>query len=87
MPTARSWAIAQGDALALPNGIIDTPHGFVMVPVGGNTVVGVAPDGELTVVAELPRGQLDGVVALEDGSLTVSRFGATPPITSRRRAR
>ena len=69
-------AIAQGDALALPNGIIDTPQGLVMVPVGGNTVVGVAPDGELTVVAELPQGQLDGVVALEDGSLVVSSFGA-----------
>ena len=68
--------IAQGDALALPNGIIDTPQGLVMVPVGGNTVVGVAPDGELTVVAELPQGQLDGVVALEDGSLVVSSFGA-----------
>ena len=47
-----------------------------MVPVGGNTVVGVAPDGELTVLAELPQGQLDGVVALEDGSLVVSSFGA-----------
>ena len=47
-----------------------------MVPVGGNTVVRVAPDGELTVVAELPQGQLDGVVALEDGSLVVSSFGA-----------
>ena len=69
-------AIAQGDALALPNGIIDTPRGLVMVPVGGNTVVGVAPDGELTVLAELPRGQLDGVVVLEDGSLVVSSFGA-----------
>ena len=69
-------AIAQGDALTLPNGIIDTPQGLVMVPVGGNTVVGVAPDGELTVVAELPQGQLDGVVALEDGSLVVSSFGA-----------
>ena len=69
--------IAQGDALALPNGIIDTPQGLVMVPVGGNTVVGVAPDGELTVVVELPQGQLDGVVALEDGSLVVvSSFGA-----------
>ena len=72
----QAQAIAQGDALALPNGIIEAPQGLLMVPVGGNTVVRVAPDGELTVVAELPQGQLDGVVALEDGSLVVSSFGA-----------
>ena len=72
----RAQAMARGDALALPNGIIDTPQGLVMVPVGANTVVRVAPDGGLTVVAELPQGQLDGVVALEDGSLVVSSFGA-----------
>ena len=72
----QAQAIAQGDALALPNGIIEAPQGLLMVPIGGNTVVRVAPDGELTVVAELPQGQLDGVVALEDGSLVVSSFGA-----------
>ncbi len=72
----QAQAIAQGDALALPNGIIETPQGLVMVPVGANTVIRVAPDGELTVVAELPQGQLDGVVVLEDGSLVVSSFGA-----------
>ena len=72
----RAQAMARGDALALPNGIIETPQGLVMVPIGANTVVRVAPDGELTVVAELPQGQLDGVVALEDGSLVVSSFGA-----------
>ena len=72
----QAQAIAQGDALALPNGIIETPQGLVMVPVGANTVIRVAPDGELTVVAELPQGQLDGVAVLEDGSLVVSSFGA-----------
>lgn len=32
------------------------PQGLVMVPVGGSTVVGVAPDGELTVLAEPAPG-------------------------------
>jgi len=72
----QAQAMARGDALALPNGIVETPQGLVMVPIGANTVVRVATDGELTVVAELPQGQLDGVVALEDGSLVVSSFGA-----------
>ncbi|MEE2636395.1 MAG: SMP-30/gluconolactonase/LRE family protein [Acidobacteriota bacterium] len=69
-------AIARGDALSLPNGVIEAPQGLVMVPVGSNAVMTVAADGTLSTLVELPQGQLDGVVVAADGSLVVSSFGA-----------
>jgi sugar lactone lactonase YvrE len=69
-------AIAQGDALALPNGVVEAPQGLVLVSLGSNAVVIVGDDGSLTTLVELPQGQLDGVVVAADGSLLVSSIGA-----------
>ena len=69
-------AIAQGDALALPNGIVEAPQGLVLAPIGSNVVSIIGEDGSLTTLAELPQGQLDGVVVAGDGSLLVSSIGA-----------
>ena len=68
-------AIAQGDALALPNGVVEAPQGLVLAPIGSNVVSVIGDDGSLTTLAELPQGQLDGVVVAADGSLLVSSFG------------
>ena len=68
-------AIAQGDALALPNGVVEAPQGLVLAPIGSNVVSIIGEDGSLTTLAELPQGQLDGVVVAADGSLLVSSFG------------
>ena len=67
--------IAEGDALALPNGVVEAPQGLVLAPIGSNIVSIVGEDGSLTTLAELPQGQLDGVVVAADGSLLVSSFG------------
>ena len=69
-------AIAQGNALMLPNGVVEAPQGLVLAPIGSNAVVIVGEDGSLTNLAELPQGQLDGVVVAADGSLLVSSIGA-----------
>lgn len=69
-------AIAEGDALALPNGVVEAPQGLVLAPIGSNAVMIVGDDGSLTTLAELPQGQLDGVVVAADGSLLVSSIGA-----------
>ena len=69
-------AIAQGDALALPNGVVEAPQGLVLAPIGSNVVSIIGEDGSLTTLAELPQGQLDGVVVAADGSLLVSSIGA-----------
>ena len=68
-------AIARGDALALPNGVVEAPQGLVLAPIGSNVVSIIGEDGSLTTLAELPQGQLDGVVVAGDGSLLVSSFG------------
>ena len=72
----QAQVIAQGDALALPNGVVEAPQGLVMVPIGSNAVSTIGADGSLTTLAELPQGQLDGVVVAADGSLLVSSIGA-----------
>lgn len=68
--------IAEGDALALPNGVVEAPQGLVLAPIGSNIVSIIGEDGSLTTLAELPQGQLDGVVVAGDGSLLVSSIGA-----------
>ena len=69
-------AISRGDDLDLPNGIIESPEGLLMVPIGANSLVRIEPNEGLAVVAELPQAQLDGVVVAGDGSILVSSFGA-----------
>jgi sugar lactone lactonase YvrE len=67
-------AIARGEALQRPNGIVVDAAGVIMVPFGSNEVIRIAPDGTRSTIARLPAGQLDGVVRLGDGTLLVSSW-------------
>jgi glucose/arabinose dehydrogenase len=75
---ATATAVARGEQLARPNGVVVDGDGIVVVPFGGNIVMRVATgDGNaVTHVATLPAGQLDGVVRMGDGSLLVTSWEA-----------
>ncbi|HET9621545.1 MAG TPA: SMP-30/gluconolactonase/LRE family protein [Kofleriaceae bacterium] len=75
-PGGAPTAVATGDALAGPNGIVWTADGPVIAGLLGAALYRLAPDGSPRVIAELPLGRLDGLVALPDGSfLTTSWLG------------
>lgn len=71
-----AWeALATGEALANPNGLLAVDNAVLMVPFGGSSVFRLPTDGgEPSVQAELPAGQLDGVVRSADGALLVSSW-------------
>jgi predicted lipoprotein with Yx(FWY)xxD motif len=66
--------IAQGDDLNMPNGIVGTQDGPIVVTFGASEVYRINSEGERQVVAQLPEGQLDGVVRRDDGTLFVSSW-------------
>lgn len=70
-------AIARGDELASPNGIVIEGGEMLVVPFGSGEVRRIPLDGQGgtgEVVATLPGGQLDGIVRQEDGGLLVSSW-------------
>jgi hypothetical protein len=68
--------VAAGDALDLPNGVLDSlaHDGIVVATAGANAVYLLDEDGERIDIAELPTGGLDGVVETDDGTLLVSSW-------------
>ncbi len=68
--------VAAGDALDLPNGVLDsrTHDGIVAATAGGAAVYLLDEDGERLDIATLPSGGLDGIVETEDGRLLVSSW-------------
>jgi len=69
-------AVARGDALQQPNGIVATPNGPVIVTFGGASALRVT-GSQPTTLLTLPQGQLDGAVRLDDGSFLVSSWAAS----------
>lgn len=68
-------AIARGDSLESPNGIVVVNDAIVMVPFGGAAVMRVSLDGGVPdTLVVLPAGQLDGVIHTRDGELLVSSW-------------
>jgi sugar lactone lactonase YvrE len=71
-------AIAKGDALGGPNGIITTPEGVVFVTFLGDKIMRLKGNASTPeTVATLPAGQLDGLARLGDGSYVVSSWAAS----------
>jgi len=73
-PDGQPQAIARGDALSAPNGIVADEQGVIVVPFGGNRPLRIDASGNITPMDSLPAGALDGVVRLDDGSLLVSSW-------------
>jgi sugar lactone lactonase YvrE len=70
-------ALASGDALSGPNGIVVTPEGPVFVTFLSNKILRVkAKDAAPETIATLPAGQLDGIERLSDGSYVVTSWAA-----------
>lgn len=67
-------AIARGEQLGGPNGVLAGPDGLTVVDFMSNRVLRVAPDGAVSTRFSLPRGGLDGAVRLQDGRLLVSSW-------------
>ena len=68
-------AVAEGTALARPNGLAVRNDVLIMVSFGAPEIRTVSiTGGDPTVLAELPGGQLDGVVVLADGDILVSSW-------------
>jgi len=63
---------ATGKDLGLPNGIVSTPDGVVMAPLGLSHLIKVDPSGHVTAFAELPHGLFDGLLSLKDGTFLVT---------------
>jgi sugar lactone lactonase YvrE len=70
----RAEAIARGDELARPNGLVVDGNDVIMVPFGSSSVFRIAPGQPPQVMAELPAGELDGIVRLDDGSYLISSW-------------
>jgi DNA-binding beta-propeller fold protein YncE len=66
--------IAKGEALALPNGLLSSTEGaLVVAPFGGKAVYRLALDGTQTTLFSLPGGSLDGIEFL-NGAYYVSSW-------------
>jgi sugar lactone lactonase YvrE len=75
-PGAAPTALARGDQLGGPNGIVWTPAGPVVVTLLGAEVYRLEADGSMRTLGTTPLGRLDGLVSLPDGSfLTTSWLG------------
>jgi sugar lactone lactonase YvrE len=88
-PGAAPTALATGDQLQGPNGIVWTPQGLYVVGLLSANLYRLDADGPHT-VAELPIGRLDGLVQLPDGSFlatswlgkSVDHISATGQVTT-----
>jgi hypothetical protein len=70
-------AIATGEALQRPNGLLAENGAVLMVPFGGDGIYRIpAAGGVAERIATLPAGQLDGIVRAADGSHLVSSWEA-----------
>lgn len=67
-------AIARGEQLHSPNGIVIEDGAVVMVPFASDVVTRFLSDGTVDTVATLPGGQLDGIVHTADGGYVVSSW-------------
>ena len=72
--SGKPAAIARGEQLQGPNGVLAGPDGLTVVEFMSNRVLRVAPDGTVSPRFSLPQGGLDGAVRLQDGSLLVSSW-------------
>src|SRR5690606_37658430 len=71
-------ALARGDWLNSPNGIVAVDGAIILVPFGGAAVMRVPLDGSAPdTLAVLPGGQLDGVIQTHDGAVLVSSWGSS----------
>ncbi len=71
----RPVALLRGPELQRPNGLLWTPQGLLVVPLGGKTVMRLSADGKLSTLATLPTGSLDGIVAVGEDWLISSWEG------------
>ena len=75
-PGQRPAAIARGDDLGGPNGIIADASGVTMVTLGSGQVFHFDPAGKRTEMPKPPNGALDGIVQLADHSLLITSWEA-----------
>lgn len=68
--------LAQGEALAGPNGLAVSSAGLWVVTHRGKALMRIAEDGTPAETTELPAGQLDGLVITDDGQFVVSSWEA-----------
>ena len=73
-PAHRPVAIARGQDLGGPNGIIAESAGVTMVTLGSGQVFHFDAAGVRTELPRPPQGGLDGIVRLPDGSLLVTSW-------------
>lgn len=74
-PEGAATAVARGDELAGPNGIVLTADGLVIASFLGHDVYRLI-DGHPRAIATLPTSQLDGLVELPDGTFVVTSWEA-----------
>ena len=83
-PDGESSVFAEGDPLALPNGVaMDNDGNVVVVNVGSNAVITYDPAGEIVRTEYAAESGSDGVVVLEDDTKYVSsvRYGSVTKLS------
>jgi hypothetical protein len=88
-PDGRTSVFAQGEPLALPNGVaMDTDGNIVVVNIGTNAVITYNPAGQVVRTEHAAEAGNDGVVVTADGTKYVSsvRFGSVSKIVRGRPA-
>jgi len=88
-PDGRSSVFAQGEPLAVPNGVaMDTDGNIVVVNIGTNAVITYDPAGDVVRTEYAAEAGNDGVVVTADGTKYVSsvRFGSVSKIVRGREA-
>lgn len=83
MPDGESSVFAEGEPLALPNGVaMDNDGNIVVVNIGNNAVITYSPAGEVVRTEYAAESGNDGVVVTPDGTKYVSsvRFGSVSKI-------
>ncbi|HMB74569.1 MAG TPA: SMP-30/gluconolactonase/LRE family protein [Gammaproteobacteria bacterium] len=82
-PDGQSSVFAEGEPLALPNGVaMDNDGNIVVVNIGTNAVISYNPAGEIVRTEYAAEAGNDGVVVTPDGTKYVSsvRFGSVSKI-------
>jgi hypothetical protein len=69
-------AVARGEALGNPNGLLVRGEEIVVVTFGSGEVYVVSAGTERSAGVKTEEGSLDGVIGLEDNELLVSSWGA-----------
>lgn len=72
--SGKPSAVARGEQLQGPNGVLAGTDGLTVVEFMSNRVLRVAPDGTVSPRWNLPHGGLDGAVRLQDGSMLISSW-------------